>query len=409
MPTTIKDLPNELTAEAMDPSADWIEVEDIDANETKKAHPDQFVQGAGALVDPDFAGTFAGALHRVGPGTYRAVRHNFSASSVPSVNDDDTLGYAVGSAWVNVLTDRMWILVDASTGAAVWLELRGGDVVGPASAVDGELPVFDGVTGRLLKAGAAAEALLRIAGRDTLRLRDSPVASLQALSPAFLDLDLDTSGITGAAEWYGLRIDASNDVAGAFLLFRVGGTRVGAIEVPSAALGAIFRGGDGSDSNPTFGFESDLDLGFYYVSTGVMGVNGSLEPNVDGNGSLGTATKAFGDVYADQINGQPVAAPTQVETLAGTSDTLADADNGKVVRCTNAGTVTVTVNTGLTPGTTVEYVQEGAGQVQVAAGAGMTLRHGATWNPYTAEQWSSLVVTILDTDEALVRGDLAAV
>ena len=122
-------------------------------------------------------------------------------------------------------------------------------------------------------------------------------------------------------------------------------------------------------------------------------------------GALRAATSVFGQTGAVGI----ADARAAVETLAGTSDTLADADNGKVVRCTAGTTVTVTVNTGLTPGTTVEYVQEGAGQVQVAAGAGMTLRHGATWTPYTAEQYSSLVVTILDTDEALVRGDLAAV
>lgn len=122
-------------------------------------------------------------------------------------------------------------------------------------------------------------------------------------------------------------------------------------------------------------------------------------------GALNAATSVFGATGAVTI----ADARAAVETLAGTTDTLADADNGKVVRCTAGTPVTVTVNTGLTPGTTVEYVQEGAGQVQVAAGAGMTLRHGATWTPYTAEQWSSLVVTILDTDEALVRGDLAAV
>lgn len=98
-----------------------------------------------------------------------------------------------------------------------------------------------------------------------------------------------------------------------------------------------------------------------------------------------------------------------VETLAATTDTLADADNGKLIRCTAGSTVTVTVNTGLTPGTSVQYLQEGAGQIQIAAGGGMTLRYPATFNPYSAEQWSSLVVTILDTNEALVHGDLEAV
>lgn len=98
-----------------------------------------------------------------------------------------------------------------------------------------------------------------------------------------------------------------------------------------------------------------------------------------------------------------------VTTLAGTSATMASADSGKLVRCTAATTVTITVPTGLTVGTTVEYLQEGAGQIQVVAGGGMTLRHSATFNPHTATQWSSLVVTITLNAEALVRGDLDAV
>lgn len=98
-----------------------------------------------------------------------------------------------------------------------------------------------------------------------------------------------------------------------------------------------------------------------------------------------------------------------VATLAGTSANAADADSGKLIRCTAGTTVTITVPTGLTPGTTIEYLQEGAGQVQIVAGGGLTLRHAAAFNPHTAQQWSSVVITILDTDECLVRGDLAPV
>lgn len=108
------------------------------------------------------------------------------------------------------------------------------------------------------------------------------------------------------------------------------------------------------------------------------------------------------------VGPSPASAPL-VETLADhvTSRILSDADDGKVVRCTAATTVTITVPAGLTPGVTVEFVQDGAGQVQVA-GSGVTLRHGAIFQPFTAEQRSSVVVTVLDSDEALVRGDLAA-
>ncbi len=97
-----------------------------------------------------------------------------------------------------------------------------------------------------------------------------------------------------------------------------------------------------------------------------------------------------------------------VATLSGTSDTADNADSNSLVRCTNSSTVSITIPTGLTPGVTIEYLQEGSGQVRIIAGGGLTLRHNADFLPYTEGQWSSIVVTILDTDEALVRGDLIA-
>lgn len=95
---------------------------------------------------------------------------------------------------------------------------------------------------------------------------------------------------------------------------------------------------------------------------------------------------------------------------SGTSITLSDADHKKTIRCTAATTVSVSVPSGLQPGTTVELVQEGDGQVQLA-GTGspaLTLRYPATFDPHTNEKYSTLVVTILDSDEAIVRGDMAA-
>ena len=94
--------------------------------------------------------------------------------------------------------------------------------------------------------------------------------------------------------------------------------------------------------------------------------------------------------------------------LSGTSESVSDSIDGEVVRCTNAGTVTITVPSGLLPGVTVEYLQEGAGQIQIV-GSGVTLRIPATFDPNTNEQWSTIVITILDTNEALIRGDLAPV
>lgn len=108
------------------------------------------------------------------------------------------------------------------------------------------------------------------------------------------------------------------------------------------------------------------------------------------------------------VGGSAIRARPSIQTDGGASVTLSDSHNDTIRRMTSAAAVTVTVPTGLTAGTTVEFVQEGAGQITVVGDVGMTLRHAAAFTPATAEQWSSLVVTILDTDEALVRGDLAA-
>jgi hypothetical protein len=48
------------------------------------------------------------------------VLSNFSATSNPAVSDDNTLGYAIGSVWINTTTDAAYRCFDASTGAAVW-------------------------------------------------------------------------------------------------------------------------------------------------------------------------------------------------------------------------------------------------------------------------------------------------
>ncbi|MBV1929549.1 MAG: hypothetical protein KUG81_08580 [Gammaproteobacteria bacterium] len=46
---------------------------------------------------------------------------NFVATTAPGVSDDTTGGYGVGSRWVDVTGDESYICVDASTGAAVWV------------------------------------------------------------------------------------------------------------------------------------------------------------------------------------------------------------------------------------------------------------------------------------------------
>jgi hypothetical protein len=47
----------------------------------------------------------------------------------PLFSDDDAFGLPIGSRWVNVISGTMYVSVDSSVGAAVWLEVGATGVV----------------------------------------------------------------------------------------------------------------------------------------------------------------------------------------------------------------------------------------------------------------------------------------
>lgn len=47
-------------------------------------------------------------------------RSNLTATTAPTVSDDSSQGYSIGSLWINTTTDIDYTLVDATVGAAVW-------------------------------------------------------------------------------------------------------------------------------------------------------------------------------------------------------------------------------------------------------------------------------------------------
>ena len=83
----------------------------------------------------------------------------------PTATDDTAAGYSVGSIWFNATDGGLFVATDVTASAAVWAEFTGGgggsgDVIGPASAVDERIAVFDGTTGKLIKDGGATIAEL---------------------------------------------------------------------------------------------------------------------------------------------------------------------------------------------------------------------------------------------------------
>ncbi|MCP4248072.1 MAG: hypothetical protein GY778_13580 [bacterium] len=61
------------------------------------------------------------------------VKGNYAASAAPGVNDDAAAGYAVGSRWIDTTADLAYVCVDATAGAAVWVETTAGAGGGEAN------------------------------------------------------------------------------------------------------------------------------------------------------------------------------------------------------------------------------------------------------------------------------------
>jgi len=101
----------------------------------------------------------------------------------------------------------------------------------------------------------------------------------------------------------------------------------------------------------------------------------------------------------------------QLNAQTGTSYTLVLADRSKVVTLTNASAITATVppnsSVALAVGSQVLLYQGGAGQVTIAAGAGVTVRSQGT-KLKIAGQYGVAGLIKIATDEWVAFGNLSA-
>lgn len=59
-----------------------------------------------------------------------------TTTTAPTINDDSGDGYAIGSRWIDTVTDKEYVLVDTTVGAAVWVVTTGGKFATIATATD---------------------------------------------------------------------------------------------------------------------------------------------------------------------------------------------------------------------------------------------------------------------------------
>jgi len=82
------------------------------------------VGAAGAVMDSDFQKE-EGFMRKTAVGMYEVIKSNMEASAAPATTDDSNSGYAVGSRWFDITNDKEYVCLDATYGAAVWIETTG--------------------------------------------------------------------------------------------------------------------------------------------------------------------------------------------------------------------------------------------------------------------------------------------
>lgn len=69
------------------------------------------------------ATTAAGARTNFGIDAIATKKSNLAATVAPAVTDDSATGYGIGSIWIDVTADQVYMATDVSVGAALWKQL----------------------------------------------------------------------------------------------------------------------------------------------------------------------------------------------------------------------------------------------------------------------------------------------
>lgn len=154
-----------------------------------------------------------------------------------------------------------------------------------------------------------------------------------------------------------------------------------AILTDNAAV-TVAQGGTGITSGTSGGIP-------YFSSTSAIASSAALTSDavVKGKGA-GAAPVATG-ITVDDTTNAIYGYSAKLNAQTGTTYTLQASDNGKIVECSNASAITVTLPNSLAVGFNCTVVQTGAGQVTLSAGSGAVLRNYDSYTK-TAGQWGAL-------------------
>lgn len=290
--------------------------------------------------------------------------------------------------------------------AAIGVSDGGGDVVGPSSSLDGSLVAFDGITGKLVKAGpdigvtSASSILDRSSADDRYQAQSTGLTSLSGLTSSAIYY-LSSPGI-----WSPVSIGSGLTFTGGSLTATGGGSG-GDVFGPSSATNdspAVFDGATGKL----------LKVGAFPVvsvagKTGAVSLVkadvglGNVDNTSDANKPVSTAQQTALDLKA--------ALSDVLVTISTTTHTILLADLGKVHRFTNTSGCAVTLPNNAPAGFNLLWRKIGAGTLTFSAQAGgsLTNRQGHTKSAGAGAEGSLAVDTNSGANAAWwLSGDTAA-
>ena len=148
----------------------------------------------------------------------------------------------------------------------------------------------------------------------------------------------------------------------------------------------------------------------------VDGVTSSIQTQIDGKlaNVIDDTTPQLGgdlDVNGNDITGNPaIDGRRAIITEADTSKTLALTDAGDFIITTSASATTVTIPTNASvafpTGTEIDFIQKGAGALNILGDAGVTLNGVSGGSTAITAQWGGATIKKIDTDEWVIVGKI---
>jgi len=240
---------------------------------------------------------------------------NFAATSNPIVTNDETEGYGVGSLWMNTNTKRIYVCVDASTGAAVWHEyakVNDSNVLNPENTNTVDLGDttrrFKDVwlSGGVISSGSSTLENVTVNGTadfTNTRLQNvsDPSLATDAATKNYVDTQLNSlvSSAPGT-------LDTLNELAAA-----LGDDPNFASTVTTALSGKVAKSGDSMTGDLTMGGNTVTGLGTPTVGTDAVNLdylNTRVEP-LETAETYRDETALLYDSFDDRYLGPHASAP----------------------------------------------------------------------------------------------------